>query len=420
MDTLALFKVFGLSLVLGALIGLEREWRQRWEDRHFFAGVRTFTLFALFGTTSALIAELSSIWFLLIAFLGFSAVITASAVLSSRYIEEPGLTTEISALLTALIGVLVYYELFEISVALAVGITVLLSIKPRLQAFAGRLEQEDLYATLKFAIITFIVLPVLPNEALGPFGAFNPYQTWLMVVLIAGLSFLGYVAIKVLGPRRGIGLTGMLGGFVSSTAYVLTYARRAREHEQLLRMFAFSIVLASTIMFPRQLIEVAIINPALLQRLWPPFAGMIGAGLLGCAVLWFQFDRTAAQEEGSELALRNPFRLTSALTIGALYAVITLLATAASQWFGGQGVLAFSALSGLTSTNTITLSLSNLSRDGQISAHIAAQGIVLASLVNTGLKASLVLALGGPTLFRFAGWAFGAVALAGLLLLWFV
>jgi uncharacterized membrane protein (DUF4010 family) len=260
-----------------------------------------------------------------------------------------------------------------------------------------RVSSEDLYATLKFAIISLIILPVLPNQNFGPppFDAFNPYKTWLMVVFISGISFLGYLLIKVVGAKRGIGLTGILGGLVSSTAVTLSFSERSQEGPHLARPFALAITLAWTVMFGRVAIEVAVLNRSLLAELWLPMVTAAGAGLAFCAYYYFA-HRT--HEEG-DVQLSNPFELGPAIKFGILYAVVLIVAKAAQYYFQTAGLYAAAAVAGLADVDAITLSMAELAGSpGGVEVSVAARAVILAVMSNTIVKGVIALSTGSKSL----------------------
>jgi len=265
--------------------------------------------------------------------------------------------------------------------------------------FVRRITREDVYATLKFAVITAIVLPVLPNQSFGPppLDVLNPYKIWLMVVFISGISFLGYVLVKVVGSRQGIGLTGLLGGMVSSTAVTLSFSQRSQRETELARPFALAIVVAWTVMFSRVVIEVAALNVALLRILWLPMAAAMAVGLAYGVYLYF-VQRT--DEEG-DVAFANPFELGPAVKFGLLYAVILLVSKAAQMYLGNTGVYLSSVVAGLADVDAITLSMAELSRAaGGVDLTTASRAIVLAAMSNTVVKGGIVLTSGSPALRR--------------------
>jgi uncharacterized membrane protein (DUF4010 family) len=287
----------------------------------------------------------------------------------------------------------------ELAAALAVVTFGFLTLKPQLHGLARRVSSEDLYATLKFAIISLIVLPVLPNQTFGPppFDAFNPYKTWLMVVFISGISFLGYVLIKVVGSRRGIGLTGLLGGLASSTAVTLSFSERSQTHLDLGRPFALAITLAWTVMYGRVLVEVAVLNGELLAVLWLPMAAAMLGGLVFC-VSYYLVQRT--DDEG-EVRVSNPFELGPAIKFGLLYAAVLLVAKAAQFYLQEAGVYLASALAGLTDVDAITLSMAELAGEpGGVTLPTAARAVVLATISNTIVKGGIAMSAGSATLRR--------------------
>ena len=389
---------FGTALLIGLLIGAEREFARLREDVKSFAGVRTFPLISLLGCSAGLLTDLTSAWTLAVLALLLAVLIALAYMFDARE-GRVGLTTEIASLMVFVCGALCYWDYLELAAALAVITFGFLTLKPQLHGLAARISSEDLYATLKFAIISLIVLPVLPNQTYGPepFDAFNPYRTWLMVVFISGISFLGYVMIKVVGSRRGIGLTGLLGGLVSSTAVTLSLSERSQDHPELARPFALAITLAWTMMFGRVLVEVAVLNQALLQALWLPMGAGMLAGVAFCIIYYFG-QRT---DQGSDVKLANPFELGPAIKFGILYAVILLAAKAAQFYFQDAGLYAASALAGLADVDAISLSMAELAgAEGGIVTSTAARAVVLAAISNTIVKGGIAISLGSESLRR--------------------
>jgi len=418
-DHTNLFYRFGAALVIGILVGLQREYAYDDPSREMFAGVRTFALMALVGGVAAMVAEhLASPW----AFTGI--VLLVGALIAIAYFVgaqrgKVGLTTEISALVTILTGALCYWNYLPLAAAIAVATTVLLSLKLEVQTLVRRITREDVYATLKFAVISAIVLPVLPNKAFGPppLDVLNPYKIWLMVVFISGISFLGYLLTKVVGFRQGIGLTGLLGGLVSSTAVTLSFSQRSQTQPDLAKPFALGITVAWMMMFLRVVAEVAALNRALLRMLWLPMAAATAVGLVYSLYLYLA-QRT--DEEGG-VNLSNPFELRPAVTFGLLYAVILLFSKVAQTYLGDMGVYLSSTVAGFTDVDAVTLSLAELGGkvDG-IDLTVAARGIVLAATSNTLVKGGIVLVSGSALLRRvtlpgFALMMIAAVSVAFLM-----
>jgi len=408
-----LFYRFGAALAIGFLVGLQREYAYGGPGRKIFAGERTFALMGLVGCTAAMAADvLASPWPFVGILTLMGALITVAHFVSA-WRGEVGLTTEVAALVTVLAGALCYWGYLALAAAVAVATTVLLSLKMEMDTFVRRITREDVYATLKFAVITAIVLPVLPNQTFGPppLDVLNPYKIWLMVVFISGISFLGYVLVKLVGSRQGIGLTGLLGGLVSSTAVTLSFAQRSQREAELAKPFALAITVAWTVMFSRVLVEVAALNTALLRVLWLPIAASAVAGLAYCVYLYFA-QRT--DEEG-EIAFSNPFELGPALKFGLIYAVILLVSKAAQIYLGNTGIYLSSIIAGLADVDAITLSMAELSRAaGGVDLVTAERAIVLAAMSNTAVKGGIVLTSGSPALRRALLPGFALMLITGI------
>jgi len=406
------FYRFGVALVLGILVGLEREYSG--ESGHHFGGIRTFAFISLLGCASAMIATEYVIWFLPLAFIALAAMVLASYVIISEE-GDIGLTTEITSLLVFICGALVYWGYLELGAALAVIVTLFLSLKVKLHALAARISQEDILAALKFAIITVIILPILPNRTYGPLDVLNPYNIWLMVVFISGVNFIGYVLVKVLGSQHGIGLTGLLGGLVSSTAVALSFSQRSQEEPILGRDFALAITVASTTMFPRVLFEVYILNQALAYSLLAPLLAAAGVGLAACLYLWF----SSRSHERGEVSVSNPFELGPAIQFGLLFAIILFVSKAAQVYVGETGVYLSSVLAGLTDVDAIALSMARLA-GADVSYIVAARAVTLAALSNTLVKGGIAVSLGSASLRRYILPIFGAVLVVGIIVAFFV
>jgi uncharacterized membrane protein (DUF4010 family) len=402
MEQHALFYRFGAALFIGILVGLQREHAfemDREGERPAYrssAGVRTFALMALAGAVAAMTADLLNapiVFLAVVASLGL--LIAVSYFITSRR-GEVGITTEVAAVVTILTGALCYWDQLALAAAIGVTTTVLLSLKFEFQGFVANLTRDDILAALKFAVITAIILPVLPNETFAPppFDVLNPYRIWLMVVLISGISFLGYVLIKIVGSHHGIVLTGLLGGLASSTAVTLSFAERSRRAAELAKPFALAIILAWTVMFARVLVWVGTLNPALLRVVWLPIVAAGGVGLAYGAYLYF-----APQEDDEEdVKIANPFELGPAIKFGLLYAVILVVSRAAQYYFGDTGVYISSVVSGLADVDAITLSMAQLSQGQELELDTAARAIVLAAMSNTVVKGGIVLSSGTAAL----------------------
>lgn len=405
-----LFIRFGIALALGLFIGFEREK----EKQETFAGIRTFPLIALLGCAAALINDRYVAGAFLICFVTLSAMIITAYFFSGRKERSTGITTAVAAYLCFLFGALVWWQLTALAAALAVVTVLLLATKKPLEGWSQKVEGREIAAALQFGVITLIILPVLPNETFGPLDVINPYTIWLMVVLVAGINFIGYILIKTLGARQGIGLAGLLGGMASSTALTLGFSRRGKTEPGLNAEFSFAIVVASAVMFARVLIETFAVNPAVGQLLLLPLCCAGGAGLLCCAGLWFvRRNGGPADVSGQQVSVRNPFELWPAIWFGLLFGLILFIARAGQVYFGTAGIYVSSIVTGFADVDPIALSLSNLAR-ADLDTLIAARGITLAALANTFVKLLITL-IGGFKLFRYCFPIFTVMIAVGLL-----
>ena len=383
----------GMALLMGMLIGLERQHSQR-EDESLFAGVRTFPLIALIGFLAALITRAGHPWVLPVALGGVCAMVVMAYWLTGRG-EHKGATTEFVAILTCLFGIFAGFDYVIPAATFAVVTALVLSFKAPLHQMAEKIKSEEIYAILKFGIVSVIILPLLPDQPFGPWGVLNPRVIWWMVVLISAISMVGYVLMRFLGVRQGIALTGLLGGLASSTATTLGLSQKAREEKsEVAPYFALGIVLASTIMFFRVLFLTWVVDKELGAGLVGPIAVPAVAGVLAGVYLWRKKSATAA----ATLEVKNPMELASAIKFGLLFALVLLVARAAHQYFGSAGLYIASGLAGLTDVDAITISTARLAREGVLAPTTANAAILLASAANTLVKGALAVSLGGKAL----------------------
>jgi uncharacterized membrane protein (DUF4010 family) len=388
---------FGAALGLGLLLGLERE-RKR-DAELLFGGVRTFALIALLGALGAFMErEMDQGWLILAAFVALSALVIVSyATTAAR--GELGITSEVTALLAFIVGALCGWEKVGVASVATVVCLLLLTLKDFLHRLARRVELADVEATLTFAVISVIILPLLPNQNFGPppIDVINPYKIWLMVVLIAGLNFLGYLLVKVLGNEHGLVVTGILGGLVSSTAVTLSFSQRSRREPAMSSAFVLAILVAWTIMFLRVVIMVGLVNRALAASLALALGCMAATGLVVSLVLW---RRSRSSETGMVTAGANPFELSEAIKFGLLFGIVTVAAKAAEAYLGAAGLYLAGALAGLTDVDAISLSMANLAQTNRGILTIAQRTIVIAVISNTLVKCAMAAFMGAPALRR--------------------
>ncbi len=374
----------GMVLLIGLLIGLERQ-RSQAADEPLFAGFRTFPVIALTGFLTALMARAGFPWILPVALAGVIAIAVTSYHITAQGAHK-GATTEFVAILTFIFGALAALDYLVPAAAFAVATTVLLSMKAPLHQLAVNIQEAELYAILKFGIVSVIILPLLPNRAFGPFEVVNPRVVWWMVVLISAVSMLGYALMRFIGARSGIAVTGFLGGLASSTAATAGLAQKSRKADAALaRYFALGIIIASTVMYFRVLILTVVVAPDLAQQLALP---LIVPGLMGAAISFVLWRKKSAGADAS-LEVKNPMDLAQAIKFAALFAVVLFVARAAHHYFGSAGAYIASGLAGLTDVDAITVSMARLARDNVMAPSTAGASILLACAANTIVKAGI-------------------------------
>ena len=408
---------FATALLIGALVGVERE-KKRQAGGGGAGGLRTFALFAEAGAVAAwLSSQLGNHWI----FIGLGGMVTlailAAYVMEARiHPQAIGLTTEIASVVVYLLGGAVLYGYRELAVALAIVTSALLAFKQPLHQAVDKLGLDDIFAGLKLLIATFIILPILPDRTVDPWGALNPYKLWWLVILISALSLVGYVAVRLFGRERGTALTGFFGGLVSSTAVTLTFSRRSREEGQdagVANALATGILLAWLVMFVRVLIMVAVVERSLLAPLLLPM-GAMGGLTAGVAIfyLWRGMRVGATRAQGEDVPLTNPFSLVAATKFGLFFAAIKLVVKLVETYLPPSGLYALAAVAGLTDVDAITLSVAGSVKQGGDLA-VAATAIVIAAVANTLVKCGIVLSLGAGVL-RVRMVAATVAAMAGL------
>ncbi|MCI0587600.1 MAG: DUF4010 domain-containing protein [Planctomycetes bacterium] len=412
LENLEIARRLGVALATGALIGLERQRHLSRPGHHTFAGFRTFILISLFGALSVWFAQSLSPWFLPAGFLGFASLVALSYRASTAREQNLGATTEVAAFVAFGLGGLAFLGRLEIAVALAVVVTALLSEKMKLHALAARLSDIDLNATIRFAILALVVLPLLPDRAYPFLGTevLNPRSLWWMVLLISAISFAGYLLMKWFGAGRGIALTGLVGGLASSTAVTASMARRSRETPGLGRSFALAVVLSWSVAAIRVLFLVAIVERRILPLLAPALGASAAAGLLATAVLHLR----GRDSVPNDFQLPNPFRLGPALRFGVLFAAILFLCDLAKGRASDVGLYATGLLAGMADLDAITLSMAHLGGEpGNLAT--AAATILLAFLSNTLFKTSVAALAGEPRFAKTVAAVCAAMAAAGTL-----
>jgi uncharacterized membrane protein (DUF4010 family) len=379
------------SLAIGLLIGIERGWSgKKEEEGDRVAGIRTFSLIGLLGGIWAVLAGFVGMWILGVAFAAVAAMAVASYIVEAGRHHDIGTTTAYTKILTFTLGAWAAFGYHLLALGATALVVALLGLKPVLHKWIRGIETKEIYAGIKLLIISVVLLPLLPNQGYGPWEAINPRWIWWMVVLISGISFVGYFAVKYVGNRLGTLVTSITGGLASSTAVTLSMANFARNQVSK-SLFMAGMMIASSIMFIRIMVEVSIVNPSLLHPLWIPITVMFLAVLSGG--LWL-LSKKSQNEHEPHIEIENPLKLSIALKFGFLLAIILFLSIAMKEWFGEQGIYLLSVISGLMDVDAITLSLSRLAID-DISNDVAVMGIILASVTNTLTKGLIFAFIAG-------------------------
>lgn len=402
------------ALAIGVVVGLERGFHFREEaPGSRVAGLRTFIVAALLGAVSRLLADVLGAGVLAAAMLALAAVAVAAYVMQVREAGDRGITTEVALLATFALAALAVHGAALEAVAVAAVMTAVLGAKAPLHAGLARLEPVEMRAMLQVLVLAAVALPLLPDRAVGPWDAIEPRTIGWLVLLIVGLQLVGWFAVRLLGARRGVLLTALLGGLSSSTAVTVAFARMAARRRVELPMLAAGVALAAAMMVPRMLVEVSAVEPGLVARLALPLGAL--AVVPVAATVWIGWGpraRAAADDRAAEVALRNPFELTAALGWAALLTALALAVGAARAWLGDPGVYAVAALAGLADVDAIAIALAQAAGGG-LDAGVAAGGIVVAALVNTLSKAALAGLVGGGRFGLRSASILGAAALAG-------
>ncbi len=394
--TTLMFQSLAISLLLGGLVGLQRQ--------HVDAplgGVRTFPLISVFGSLCAILAEPFGGWMIAAGLLAVVTLIVVGHQHPSPKLEgERSLSTEMAMLLMFAVGALCVHGPLIVAVSVGAGVAVLLQLKPQLHGLIARLGDVDVKAIMQFVLITFIVLPVLPNETYGPLDVLNPRDMWLMVVLVVGISLGGYISYKFFGQMAGLVLSGLLGGLISSTATTASYSRRTAHLPEVASSAATIIVLATSVSFVRVLLEIAIVSRGLFLTAAAPLLIQLVLSLAVAACLW----RRSRRESESMPLQGNPTELKSALWFGLLYGGVLLGVAAGKEYLPESGLYGVAILSGLTDMDAITLSTSRLVEVGRLNQDIAWRVILTASLANLVFKTGLVACLGHRRLLTQMLW----------------
>ena len=405
----------GIAFGLGLLVGLQREKT----DNHM-AGVRTFTLISILGVMSGFLTRAYDNPFILpMLGLALTAMLVVANVIKLKKLEEAdiGQTTEVAALLMFAIGAYLVLGNQLIGVLVGATMAILLYVKEHLHGFIEKLQPKDLSAIMTLAGISLVILPILPNETFGPMDVLNPRNIWLMITLIVGISVVGYFIYKLAGKKVGIISNGILGGLISSTATTVSYARKTADNAAITKLAVFVIITASSVSFIRVLFEVGVVIPNQLRIIAVPIGAVILIMALISVALFYVINKDSSADEKMPEP-KNPAQFKSALIFGLLYGFILLAVAFTKEQFGNSALYIVSIVSGLTDVDAITLSLSQLIKDGALKATIGWKLILLAGLSNMLFKGIMAIVLGAKEIAKWIAIAFGIAIISGLLIIW--
>jgi uncharacterized membrane protein (DUF4010 family) len=406
-----IWQQFGISLGLGLLVGLQREWAEPEA-----AGIRSFALISVLGTACAHLAERYGGWVLAAGVVALGGVmIAANFSRAGARDPRPGPTTEVAALVMFAVGALLQNGMVAESVAIGGGVALLLHWKKPLHGFVERIGATDIRAVFRMVLIALVVLPLLPDRSFGPYAVLNPFRIWLMVVLIVGISIAGYLTSRYIGAKPGAILAGVLGGLISSTAATASYARMSRTAPATSPTATLVIMIASTIVFARVAFEVAVVAPGIFWKIFPQF-GLMGAWMALIATVACYRQR---QKQDRAPVPKDPSNLGAAVIFGGLYALVLLAVAAARQHLGEGGLYLVASLSGLTDMDAITLSTAQLITAGRLGVDTGWRMMMIGALSNILFKAGVVALMGSRRLLGRIAALFGLSLAGGILLLWF-
>ncbi len=416
MFELQILEKFLIAVALAFLIGLERERQRIQKGLTSFGGIRTFPIIALMGAMTGYLFTISQ---LLVGMLtgAFAICIVAAYIVSTKSGEKEsiGLTSTLAALIVFFIGFICFQGEYFLATGVTMILLIFLYMKNPLHLLAEKVSSAELQSTMKFVIIAFIVLPLLPNQYFGPFESFNPYLVWLMVVFISGISFASYIINKFFGYRRGIGITGFLAGLVSSTALTLSFSALSKNNKKIVTPYVFAIVVASSAMFARVLFEVFVINRDLFVVLIYPLLAMHITG--GVIALYFVFhkDKKASNAgvKAKTLQLESPFRLKPAIKFAAFFALIFFVTKMILHYYGTDVLYISSFVSGLVDIDAITLTIAQLVSNG-LDVNVAVIAITIAAVSNSLVKVGIFFLFGNRKVALYLLGAFILISAVGL------
>lgn len=398
-----------LSLGIGLILGLEREYNNLKEDKGF-AGIRAFPIVAIIGFTLGSLTETYSTWLPIIGLGAFIFFLGFNHLYKETVEYERSFTTNIALIATLILGLMVSAEYYRNAVATAVIIVTLLSLKTRFHTVIRNITSDELFALIKFSIIALLILPFLPNNNYGPNELINPFEIGSIIVIVSFLNFIGYFLVKFVGSKKGILLTAILGGLISSTAVTWSYASRSVESPELSRKYAAGIIIASAIMFPRLALLTYIFNSALFMYVAIPFAVFS----VICLIVSLILIKEDTNKPDTNINLGNPMNLLNAIGFGVIYVVILFAVFYSNQYFGQSGLYYSALIAGLADTDAITISLAKFASDPE-KIKLASSVIVTAVMSNMLVKLGISIFKGSKVTGKLVGYTFAGIIVIGVL-----
>jgi uncharacterized membrane protein (DUF4010 family) len=401
-----------LSLGLGLLVGMQRQ-----SANSKTAGIRTFPLITITGSICALLAKEFGGWILGAGFIGIAALLIVGNLYRMKTDDEvgTGITTEVAVLLMYGIGAYLVFGEMIVAVVVTGIITVLLHFKTTLHGWVDKFGKDDLKAIMQFVLISMIILPVLPDKTYDLYESLNPKNIWMMVVLIVGISLIGYFIYKFIRSKAGVLLGGILGGLISSTATTISYSRMARKTEAVSKLAAFVIITATSVSLVRVIIEISVVAPSSFKIFLFPLATELSIMILLVLILFFQNRK----ERSTMPAQSNPAELKGALIFALLYGAISFISAAIKDNFGGEALYFVSIISGLTDLDAITLSTAKMTEEKSIDASLGWRLILVATLSNMVFKGGMAMVMGNKHLGKIIGFLFSILIIACLMIIFF-
>lgn len=397
-----------ISMGIGLILGLEREY-DKLKDQGF-AGIRTFPIVTILGFSLGNLTEKFTPWLLIVSLGAFILFLAFNHFFQKQEEYGKGMTTNLALIATFVLGVMVSAEFYRDAVATAVIIVTLLSLKTRFRTVISNITSEELFAFIKFSIIALLILPFLPNKTYGPNDLLNPFEIGSIIVIVSFLNFIGYLLVKYVGSKKGILLTAILGGLISSTAVTWSYASRSVESPELSRKYAAGIIIASAVMFPRLTLLAYIFNNALLTYLALPF----GVLTLVCLVVSLLLIKKDTNKPDTNIKLGNPMNLLNAIGFGVIYVVILFAVFYSNKFFGESGLYYSALIAGLGDTDAITISMAKFSLDGE-KLKLASSVIIAAIMSNMLVKLGITAFKGSKTARKLVSYTFGGIILIGII-----